>query len=321
MTIAQLMTALYPASVLAWGSFFLWLLVKFKSLTLKSREILLAALKESEARVKMASEIEKLRSQAAREIPVEKIPDTEADPEAWTEFRADLLKFGTGKIMMSDMVEKWRGREIPERPKRLREAEQQVLRQESLADNERRRTKERKDDQDRWQLRIDEREAEAKLRERESQGDSVFSMINTIAKEFSKGLEKIVDLKKMENIGEAEEPTFRPNQWVRRKADGRLAQATAGAGYSAGGPSFLEAVDEQGFHQTADDRYETARPLAGEWWHWKRCEGRHSHYDSFVGAEQWKGNAKDMSNADDVRERVECGCLEPVNWGRGERSA
>ena len=114
-------------------------------------------------------------------------------------------------------------------------------------------------------------------------------------------------------------PAFKVGQWVRcakgfcHIADGQLAKLVTqlddlwltnfGGQHSDGSPCTLR-----------DDQIEPALPRAGEWWVWRSC-GMHGQRANYADIP-----FKSLGEDDPARAQchVACGCLAPVNFGRGE---
>lgn len=113
---------------------------------------------------------------------------------------------------------------------------------------------------------------------------------------------------------------FRPAQWVRLKATGELAQVLREA-YWAGEAWFYELSGPRHAENRTIARatdIEPALPKAGEWWIKDQCvrdelHGGHWLYAPF----EWKGNYP-ISRPDEMA--VNCGCLNPENFGKGYRN-
>ena len=109
-------------------------------------------------------------------------------------------------------------------------------------------------------------------------------------------------------------PSFRVGQWVRRNgASGSLGKIEALEQRAAAGTCmFIEPSSPDGTRLIWwDYDCEPAIPRAGEWWVWKTCDvhGQRANYADVP----MKMSVCDPTSA----QYVSCGCLAPVNFGRG----
>lgn len=110
----------------------------------------------------------------------------------------------------------------------------------------------------------------------------------------------------------------RAGKWFRVKGNGALIRACA----CGDKPCSLYNTFEEPFLYYPPDLVEHAYPKAGEWWEKRRCGVNHCRPGVLFihGKQEWAGHSNGDRLLEELR-AVQCGCLEPVNYGKGEREA
>jgi hypothetical protein len=161
---------------------------------------------------------------------------------------------------------------------------------------------------------------EFKQQQLESWGTGeIFTVINDLINKFSRGLEEVVALKKIEPItnslpgqpeSSAPQSTAKRAKWFRSKdGDGKLfcLQEARSNGCSA-------YQDSAGPVNVIDAHLEPAYPKGGEWWRWTQYDVEGLRAKDLLPF-RWCDDKVDNSvHASKVRD----GLLEPVNFGRGQ---
>lgn len=108
--------------------------------------------------------------------------------------------------------------------------------------------------------------------------------------------------------------TREPGKWYRVKETGELARA---CNCSAGCGCFMTFTEPLVY--CLSNSVEPAYPRPDEWWDKKPCEKPHAGYIGAwqYGPSKW-GRVVTADPADVWAKAAECGCLEPVNFGKGE---